>query len=77
MLATAQGHVGGRHFAQSRVGHADHLGQFHAWVFEQHLLDLQRRNVLPAHPEHVLEPANETQAAIDAHLPQITGMQPA
>ncbi len=60
-----------------RVGHADHLHVGDLRVREEELLDLPRVHVLAAADDHVLQPADDADRAVVAHLGQVPGAQPA
>ena len=71
-------HDHGRHrLAPLLVGHPDHGGVGHGGVHEEHLLDLARREVLPAPDDHVVEPALDEEVALRVEPAPVVGGQPA
>src|SRR3954453_15426604 len=53
-LAGLERHVSGRHLAEARIRHPDHLRGLHRRMREQHFLHLGGRDVFAADTEHIL-----------------------
>ena len=65
------------HFAEGRVGHAEHLHLLHGRVREQELLDLSRVDVFAAADQHVLDPAHDVAVALGVERGEVAGVHPA
>ena len=68
---------GGGHLLQPVVGHADDLDEADRRMGREERLDLERRDVLAADLEHVLEPAVEADPAELVQAAPVAGVEPA
>ncbi|PAV67246.1 hypothetical protein WR25_02371 [Diploscapter pachys] len=72
-----QGDEGMRGFAPARIGPRHHGGLEHLRMLVEHLLDLQRTDVLAAGNDDVLGPVLDLHIAIRVQHGQVAGVQPA
>ena len=69
-----EGHA---HLAQPLIGDADHRGLLHGGVPQQRVLDFGGVGVEAPDDEHVLDPADDAEAAGLVQLAEVPGAQPA
>ena len=63
--------------AETVVGRADHRHLAHAGVAREHVLDLERMDVLAAGDDHVVQPAVDPEVAVRVEVPGVARVVPA
>ena len=66
-----------RRLAPPRVGLGDHRGGEHRGMAVEHVLDLERRDVLAARDDDVLGAVLDLEVAVGVHHGEVAGMEPA